>query len=422
MKVTDLEAGVADSKRFYATTLHSLESVSDEIHAGRRERRLAQLRRAKRSDGSLLYHPLMSSTELLSHDADFTEDPQGTSTGHANPVRGAGVRQYVGRSVDSPPDARLSLSNIEEQPRRSSLGTIEPLKLPTQHVPDKTCVSPDSGILLPCFISPTDERKASTKASNADVNHVRRNAEVLALIASAKQAPVRPFLKPAGSREDFLSDGGGSETESVTSSFASATVLDDEQIESLMVVTGDYHTFLNAMDSDTTAQYRRMSLPAKLGYLKDYVNFEPIWINENDCDVCGKCLRDGDDQSKCSHSRDDESKCSLYGDDESKCSHSVNDENKSSLNGDDEKKSVHSAETRDAFDIFRSSQNDTMTIPVIPFVGLSTDGSDSSSSFCDPLGVQQDPVLSHDSIIVAQTQFLTMTTDAHGHSDIDTEK
>ena len=90
----------------------------------------------------------------------------------------------------------------------------------------------------------------------------------------------RPFLRPNSSREDVLGDGG-SETESITSSFASANMLDDEQIESLMLETADYQKFLAKMDALESDRFKQMSLPAKLSYLKNYVKFEPIWVDED---------------------------------------------------------------------------------------------------------------------------------------------
>ena len=70
-------------------------------------------------------------------------------------------------------------------------------------------------------------------------------------------------------------------------------MLDDEQIESLMLETADYQKFLAEMDTSESDRFKQMSLPAKLSYLKNYVKFEPIWVDE-DQDKDAEILSDQD--------------------------------------------------------------------------------------------------------------------------------
>ena len=79
------------------------------------------------------------------------------------------------------------------------------------------------------------------------------NAEILAEVPR-RPVPVLLSLRPNSSREDIFNDSGGvSLSETDTSSFLSGSMLDDEQIESLTLQMGDYHRFLEAMDSNESA-------------------------------------------------------------------------------------------------------------------------------------------------------------------------
>ena len=92
------------------------------------------------------------------------------------------------------------------------------------------------------------------------------------------------FLRPnRRSREDLL-DELGSDTESLTGSMASVSVLDDEAIENLMMETGDYVHFL-AQHSEICPQEgasKVLTLPAKLSYLQEYVKFNPEWVEKQE--------------------------------------------------------------------------------------------------------------------------------------------
>lgn len=141
----------------------------------------------------------------------------------------------------------------------------------------------------PC--SPRTPSGNSGGSPEADPDQIRCNAEIMASISQLKSS--RPYLRPNRSHDDFLVDGS-SETESITSSFASAAMLDDEQIESLMLETTAYHDFLAKMDSNECDHFKQMSLPGKLSYLKNYVNFEPIWVDDEH-DMTSKTPSDPDD-------------------------------------------------------------------------------------------------------------------------------
>ena len=62
---------------------------------------------------------------------------------------------------------------------------------------------------------------------------------------------------------------------------ASVSVLDDDQIESLMLETGDFVNFLATQDEHEAEKIKSMTLPAKLSYLSNYMSFKPEFTENN---------------------------------------------------------------------------------------------------------------------------------------------
>jgi len=115
---------------------------------------------------------------------------------------------------------------------------------------------------------------------------IQTNAAVMAAISRSKlqRVAASPFLlRPPGEHSGRAEDlsANGSETESVSGSFVSTGglgALDDEQIESLMLDVSEYQRIIDSSESDHCGQ---MALPARLRHLQHFVNFEPIWINDD---------------------------------------------------------------------------------------------------------------------------------------------
>ena len=113
--------------------------------------------------------------------------------------------------------------------------------------------------------------------NEADTESQKTNAEIMATLQKAKSLR-SPFLHPNRSREDLLDEV--SDNESITGSLASLSVLDDEQIESLMMETGEYITFLAKQTEEcTSSSPSKRTLPVKLAYLQDYVKFDHEWVD-----------------------------------------------------------------------------------------------------------------------------------------------
>jgi len=326
---------VGEFKCLYARTLTSLEAISDEIHEQRRVRRLTQLRCSTAAvarsvealsaggAGELVYHPLMDSTEFLSLSKEEEEEEEEVDEGENIDCSDASVDRNASNLSLSVSTGRLDTSLADKQYNTGS--------------PHHSTADQESGSTVDKQTISTVDRKSISKVERQFSSMLDRqscstvtvhprpsptvdiNEDVFTAVIEDSDSPVCPsilcplpgihslsggsvgvhnparqfFLRPSSSREDMLSDrgggegegGGGSETESVSSSFASLVVLDDEQIESMMCETGEYRRFIESMDSESSARYNKLSLPAKLGYLKDYVSFDPIWASEEEDEV-----------------------------------------------------------------------------------------------------------------------------------------
>ena len=98
------------------------------------------------------------------------------------------------------------------------------------------------------------------------------NAEIMRNIQQAKQGKLA-YLHPRLSSDNLLDDM--SDTDSIGDSIASATMLDDQQIENLMLETNDYASVLDSASqlSQDDLDLKRNSLPPSLSYLENYVHF-----------------------------------------------------------------------------------------------------------------------------------------------------
>lgn len=292
-----METLVTEAKAVYAETLHNLERISDEIHQKRREARHRRKRLLKQNGGNIIYHPLMNSSESSSDEEEIfidlvppgSEDAKGADCQvPADPLH---VRERGFPAPRNPPQrSRSPVEGTGEElgsKRDDVISDAASNERPTR----KDAESQPTVSLTTTPSSPRTPPGNSGGSPEADPDQIRCNAEIMASISRSKSS--RPYLRPNRSHDDFLVDGS-SETESVTSSFASAAMLDDEQIESLMLETTAYHDFLAKMDSNECDHFKRMSLPGKLGYLKNYVNFEPIWVDDEH-DLTSKSTSDPDD-------------------------------------------------------------------------------------------------------------------------------
>lgn len=302
---------VAEAKVLYAETLHNLERISDEIHQKRREARHRRKRLSKQNGANVIYHPLMNSSEseeeifidlVPSNKQEASGDPvteRQVPTDPLNAVNNGLKTSAPDRSATAAKEKNTSLST--DVLRRSKVSNSADAAAAAERQKGKNAPGNSAVSLTTTPLTPSGN---STGSPEADSDQIRFNAEIMATITQSKSSSMsRPYLRPNRSHDDFLCDGS-SETESITSSFASAAMLDDEQIESLMLETTAYHDFLGKMDSSESDSFKRMSLPGKLSYLKNYVNFEPIWVDDEH-DPTSKTPSDLDDQDSATGSSED---------------------------------------------------------------------------------------------------------------------
>jgi hypothetical protein len=109
----------------------------------------------------------------------------------------------------------------------------------------------------------------------ASESTTQSNAAVMNDVQAKKS---QRFLSPrCKSQDDLMEDI--SDHDSHSSSLASASVLDDDQIQNLMMEgsAADYSKFISRLDAKASSKFKRMSLPIKLSYLENYMNFKPVW-------------------------------------------------------------------------------------------------------------------------------------------------
>ena len=134
-----------------------------------------------------------------------------------------------------------------------------------------TPTSGQSSVHTTAVTSPDTENEADTH-----IESTKTNMEIMESLQKAKNFK-SPFLRPNRSREDLLDEA--SDNESITGSMASMSVLDDEQIESLMLETSDYVNFLSRHGNLEAEKFKSLTLPAKLSYLQNYMHFRPEFID-----------------------------------------------------------------------------------------------------------------------------------------------
>ena len=110
--------------------------------------------------------------------------------------------------------------------------------------------------------------QTSSPDSEQELTTMTTNAEVMERVQRSKDVACRRFLRLRRASHDNLFDElSDTDSESV----ASVSMLDDEQIESLMQEPGEYADFLSRIDTMDAPLVRRRSLPNKLSHLANYV-------------------------------------------------------------------------------------------------------------------------------------------------------
>ena len=114
--------------------------------------------------------------------------------------------------------------------------------------------------------------QTSSPDSEQERTTMNTNAEVMERVQRSKDVACRRFLRLRRASHDNLFDEF-SDTDS--ESVASVSMLDDEQIESLMQEPGEYADFLSRIEATDAPLVRRRSLPGKLSHLANYVSSRP---------------------------------------------------------------------------------------------------------------------------------------------------
>ena len=154
--------------------------------------------------------------------------------------------------------------------------TVEDTETVSETVSSTEMLTPGSG---PSSVQTTAVTSPETEHEpEANVESTKTNMEIMETLQKAKNFK-SPFLRPNRSRDDLLEEA--SDNESIPGSMASVSVLDDDQIESLMLETGDFVNFLSRQDEGEVERIKSMTLPAKLSYLQSYMHFRPEFIEGN---------------------------------------------------------------------------------------------------------------------------------------------
>jgi hypothetical protein len=307
-KIGELEERVSKAKSLYSQTLKRLEEISDDIHAQRRRRRQEKKKRAKAAAAAaaskepVIYHPLMDvepSSSSPDDDGDVdTSDDEKPAARPTTPLNGGMATTIIARRENKTCSPQHLPTGLDQnQISRPGSTVVDPLQTTTLVHSEKLLPASNSkmqrnGSAMTDSNRPSIQRAVSLADSvlspispDADLDHVQANAAVMAAVSRSKQQRISsPFLRPNSSRDDFLTVDG-SETDSVSGSFVSGcggSALDDEQIESLMMDMGAYGRFVAEMDSNESEHLRQMELPARLRHLRDFVTFEPIWVDDDD--------------------------------------------------------------------------------------------------------------------------------------------
>ena len=157
------------------------------------------------------------------------------------------------------------INNTELVPRKKINGDISDGATVPQCIA-LTLTSPDSEKSF-AFNAQT-----SSPDSEQERTTMNTNAEVMERVQRSKDVACRRFLRLRRASHDNLFDEF-SDTDS--ESVASVSMLDDDQIESLMQEPNEYADFLSRIDTMDAPLVRRRSLPGKLSHLANYVSSRP---------------------------------------------------------------------------------------------------------------------------------------------------
>lgn len=313
-----MESSLAKAKAAYSNTLRNLERISDEIHQKRKENRQTRKR--------------ISRHEELDH---FVSDSKKTSN-EATTVASGAEKEIAEAKKNERGDLCLSASATQDERdsaernqtdklesslkstqndsvtknEMSSKANILPMTRqdPSDAIPPTNMLS-EKPKLMPLVMPNKSENKSISTGGSGRLSEIpeicltvqspesncaegnrhspeamldpsRTNAEVMQSIMRLKSTAISPPVSFLNYGFNHLGDEN-SDKDSVTSSYVNANVLSDEQIESLMLETGDYKKTLEKMNPAELGQFKGLELPAKLSYLQDYVNFDPIWIEDD---------------------------------------------------------------------------------------------------------------------------------------------
>ena len=311
-------------KHHYATTLSNLEHISDEIHRQRQKANInndlgrrgvgvgaespvpisdnsttdrASINSTKREQNlnadtwSAHHHEKCPSCHHITDNDDADDDDVvetekdirestvvNTVILRSKPV--ATVCRPYQPTVSKPavsthPDSTLSLSvqsvsksPVLPAPVSKSVSKRHPLS--TEH---PVSTHPASGlptVQVTSASAPASPTKPDPAQDLANKN-VRDNAELMASIQRDKSKPLS--LRTCRTSLDDLLEYH-SDTESLSGSVASTSMLDDEQIQSLMLEMTEYTKFIEKMDEKQAKSWKRLSLPAKLTQLEKNFNLD----------------------------------------------------------------------------------------------------------------------------------------------------
>lgn len=323
-KLQELECKITEAKTAYTKTLRTLEKISDEIHHQRKSNS------HKRISIQREFDVVPDSSNERYHDTVNANLPSTSFENEARMSKNiarnalADVKECdtaEGVSIDENSSAKLESRSLEDVNRThlfevgtacvgpaSHLQSSHPLESYRGENRDKTITTfQESQPFSPKIGGQSDGRnvqvtdlheakpgpriflRADTKTVDAtdgnnnpgqNIDPLHANAEIMKSIMQVKSAADVVRRGSHGHLGDDLSD-----LESVTSSYVGANLLSDEQIESLMLDTSDYRKLLEGMSTAEIGRFKDLELPAKLSYLQKYLNFDPIWI-EDDFDGC----------------------------------------------------------------------------------------------------------------------------------------
>lgn len=335
-KLQELECKITRAKTAYTKTLRTLEKISDEIHRQRKtntHKRISIQREldAVPDSSNERHHDTVNANLPLTsfeNEASMSKSVAGNAVvdvKQCDPAKGVSIDENSSAKFESrlPKDANSAQffeagTEYSQQPA-SHLQSSRPLESYEGENRDKTIapfaaktlqenqpLSPNIGgqsdengrnervtdpreaklgpqIFL-CANAETVDATDSNNNPGRNIDPLHTNAEVMKSIMQVKFAADSHSLVVHRSSHGHLSDDL-SDLESVTSSYIGANLLSDEQIESLMLDTSDYKKLLEGMSTTEIGHFKDLELPAKLSYLQKYLNFDPIWI-EDDFDGC----------------------------------------------------------------------------------------------------------------------------------------